>query len=126
MTKQLITIKPEENKGGLQNVQDPNLYRDIYPYSQVCRIPFDGQVEEAAFPGEVWITDTTFRDGMQARTPYTADQIVALYDLLHRLGGESGRADADVVRDAEGRMVRSCLREGPAEARDVRGAGRAR
>jgi len=39
---------------------------------------------------ELWITDTTFRDGQQAREPYTVAQIVHLYDLLHRLDGGSG------------------------------------
>src|SRR5207237_8463928 len=38
-------------------------------------------------PDEIWITDTTFRDGQQARAPYTIDQIVHLYDLLAQLGG---------------------------------------
>ena len=35
-------------------------------------------------PDEIWITDTTFRDGQQARAPYTVDQIVTLYlSLIH-------------------------------------------
>src|SRR5205807_10041589 len=40
-----------------------------------------------ALPKDIWITDTTFRDGQQARAPYTVDQIVHLYDLLAQLGG---------------------------------------
>jgi len=32
-------------------------------------------------PDEIWITDTTFRDGQQSRAPYTVEQIVHLYDL---------------------------------------------
>ena len=39
---------------------------------------------------ELWITDTTFRDGQQAREPYSVAQIVRLFDLLHRLDGDSG------------------------------------
>src|SRR6202165_3595192 len=38
-------------------------------------------------PADIWITDTTFRDGQQARAPYTVEQIVHLYDLLNQLGG---------------------------------------
>ncbi len=45
----------------------------------------------AARPGHaLWVTDTTFRDGQQARAPYTPAQVLALYDLLHRLGGPHG------------------------------------
>jgi len=39
---------------------------------------------------EVWITDTTFRDGQQARPPYTVQQIVDLYGLMHKLDGGAG------------------------------------
>ena len=42
-------------------------------------------------PDEIWITDTTFRDGQQSRAPYTSDQIVTIYDYLHRLGGPNGK-----------------------------------
>ena len=38
----------------------------------------------------MFITDTTFRDGQQARPPYTVKQIARIYDLLHKLGGKSG------------------------------------
>ena len=41
-------------------------------------------------PEEIWITDTTFRDGQQSRAPYTPDQITEIYKLLSRLGGEKG------------------------------------
>jgi isopropylmalate/homocitrate/citramalate synthase len=39
---------------------------------------------------DIWVTDTTFRDGQQARPPYTVGQIVDLYTLMHRLDGGSG------------------------------------
>jgi citrate (Re)-synthase len=41
-------------------------------------------------PESIWITDTTFRDGQQARPPYTPEQIATIFDLLHRLGGRKG------------------------------------
>jgi len=50
--------------------------------------------EEATVPfspaREVWITDTTFRDGQQARPPYTIEQIVDLYKLLNKLDAGTG------------------------------------
>lgn len=41
-------------------------------------------------PEEIWVTDTTFRDGQQAREPYTTEQMVELYKYLHELGGKDG------------------------------------
>jgi len=41
-------------------------------------------------PEDVWITDTSFRDGQQSMAPYTPKQIVDLYKLLSKLGGRYG------------------------------------
>lgn len=80
----------------LQDAPEPNLLRDIFPYDAVPKVVFDGMVEEMEPAPEFYITDTTFRDGQQARPPYTVRQIVELYQLLHRLGGPRG-----VIRQAE-------------------------
>jgi len=45
---------------------------------------------------DIHITDTTFRDGQQARPPYTLDQMVHIYDLMARVSGPRG-----VVRQTE-------------------------
>ena len=45
-------------------------------------------------PDDIWITDTTFRDGQQSRAPYSTEQIVRIYDYLHKLGGPEGRIRA--------------------------------
>ncbi|MDR1856875.1 MAG: histone-lysine N-methyltransferase [Desulfovibrio sp.] len=74
----------------LQEPEKPQLYRDMFPYSSVCRTTFD-QVLLTPRPSSVMrITDTTFRDGQQARPPYTVKQICHMFDLLHRLGGKTG------------------------------------
>ena len=93
----------------LIDVTEPNLMRDIFPYDAVPRIIFDGELERPDPAPQFFITDTTFRDGQQARPPYTVKQIVDMYDLLHRLGGPNGvirqtefflysKADRDAVR----------------------------
>ena len=74
----------------LQNVAEPNLFREMYPYSELPRVIFDGQSVPEAPAEDIWITDTTFRDGQQARPPYTVKQIVDLYTLLSELDGGSG------------------------------------
>ena len=47
-------------------------------------------------PEHIYITDTSFRDGQQSREPYTTQQMVDLYKMLHRLGGPNG-----IVRQTE-------------------------
>lgn len=74
----------------LQDVKDPNLLRDIYPYTSVPRIIFDNKTVPVNLQEDFWITCSTFRDGQQSRTPYTVKQIVRLYDFLHRLGTPDG------------------------------------
>ena len=46
--------------------------------------------EIPSLPEDIWITDTTFRDGQQSRPPYTVEQIEKLFDYMHRLSGEKG------------------------------------
>jgi citrate (Re)-synthase len=65
----------------------PNLLRDDFPYTRIPPIRFEADAVGRALPPEIWITDTTFRDGQQARAPYSVEEIVHLYDLLAELGG---------------------------------------
>ena len=74
----------------LQDIEQPELYREHFPYTEVPRIAFNHRVVPVRMPQQIWITDTTFRDGQQSRTPYTVEQIVTLYTFLHRLGGPKG------------------------------------
>jgi isopropylmalate/homocitrate/citramalate synthase len=65
-------------------------YRNIFPYDEIPRIPFNERFVPMQTPKEAWITDTSFRDGQQARPPYEVDHIVKLFTLLHELGGPNG------------------------------------
>jgi isopropylmalate/homocitrate/citramalate synthase len=99
----------------LQDVGEPNLFRDVFPYDEVCRIEFDHRVELIDPPEEIFITDTTFRDGQQARPPYTVQQIVDLYDMLHRLGGPNGvirQTEFFLYSDKDKEAVQQCLGKG--------------
>ncbi len=80
----------------LQDVSQPNLYRELYEYDSVPKIPFNHRRVPMVVPDEIWITDTTFRDGQQSRSPFTVEQIVELYKMMHRLGGPKG-----VIRQSE-------------------------
>ena len=83
----------EENdyRYSLQDVKEPILYRDVYNYEEVPKIAFNHRRVPMSMPEEIWITDTSFRDGQQSVNPYTPDQIVALYQMMSRLGGPYGR-----------------------------------
>ncbi len=92
-----LRINPQTNllemsqfEYSLQDVETPNLYRTLFSYEEVPKIMFNRRVVPMDMPREIWITDTTFRDGQQSREPYTTKQIVDLYDMLHRLGGPRG------------------------------------
>ncbi len=83
-------LQIEEHMYILDDVVKPNVFRNMFPYSEIPKIPFNDRIVPHDMPKDIWITDTTFRDGQQSRAPYTTEQIVTIYDYLHRLGGPNG------------------------------------
>ncbi|MGC8602367.1 MAG: histone-lysine N-methyltransferase, partial [Desulfomonilaceae bacterium] len=69
----------------LREVDKPNLLRNIFPYSEVPKVDFDFAMIPINPARNFLMTDTTFRDGQQARPPFTVEQISKLFDFLHRL-----------------------------------------
>ena len=57
----------------LVEVSEPNLYRKFFPYAEFPKVEFDDESIPYDTPEQIWITDTTFRDGQQARPPYTPE-----------------------------------------------------
>lgn len=99
----MLEISPKSNlleqnsyRYKLQDVENPNLYRDIYSYDEVPKVAFNHRRVPLSMPEDIWITDTSFRDGQQSVNPYTADQIVDLYKLMAKLGGPYG-----IIRQTE-------------------------
>lgn len=74
----------------LQDVEEPRLFRDMYSYEEIPKIPFNNRRVPMNMQDDIWITDTTFRDGQQSRAPYTTQQMVDIYKMMHRLGGPNG------------------------------------
>ena len=83
-------LEQAQYKYSLQDVPEANLYREIYPYDEIPKVAFNHRRVPVNMPEHIWITDTTFRDGQQSRAPYTPKQIVDIYKMLSRLGGENG------------------------------------
>lgn len=96
------------NSHPLVDATEPNLLEDTFDYDLPPLIKFNGPIVEyidgkpiefdpqAAVKRDFFITDTTFRDGQQARPPYTLEQMVRIYDLMAKLGGPNG-----VIRQTE-------------------------
>lgn len=89
-------IELQENRLELKDISEPNLYRHIFPYNEIPRITFNYKNIPMFVPDEIWITDTTFRDGQQAISPFTVNQMVKIYDYLHELDNNSG-----IIRQTE-------------------------
>ena len=89
-------LEQKNYKYSLQDVPEPNLYREIYDYNTVPKIAFNHRRVPMYMPEEIWITDTSLRDGQQSVEPYTVEQTVNIFKLLSRLGGPYG-----IIRQTE-------------------------
>lgn len=96
LSKKSNLLESESYEYSLQDVKDPNLYEDLFDYGYVPKVLFNHRLVPKSMPDNIWITDTTFRDGQQSITPYTIQQIVDLYKLMSKLGGPNG-----IIRQTE-------------------------
>jgi isopropylmalate/homocitrate/citramalate synthase len=105
---------------------EPHLLEETFPYVEVPRVAFEGKVYEQIDGKQVefdfeerkqaplLISDTTFRDGQQARPPYTKKQIVDLYRLMGRLSGPNrviAYTEFFLYSDNDIAAVEACLEE---------------
>jgi len=114
--------------GRIANIEEgePNLLENTFPFSDVPQMAFTGKVcedidgERVEFDFEkrkkapLVISDTTFRDGQQAREPYTKQQVVSLYKLLGRLSGPNRVIDNTeffVYADSDVAALEACMEE---------------
>jgi len=117
----LLELSPKTNlleennyRYSLQDVADPVLYREVYNYDEVPKVAFNHRRVPMNMPEDIWITDTSFRDGQQSVNPYTPDQIVELFKLLSRLGGPYG-----IIRQTEFFIYSKRDREAIERCRDL-------
>ena len=96
----------------LQDPAQPNLYEHLFDYDSIPKVSFNHRMVPMETPGEIWVTDTTFRDGQQSTSPFTVKQIVDLYQMLHRLGGPKGiirQSEFFVYTAKDRKAVEECL-----------------
>lgn len=99
----------------LQDVDKPNLIRELYNYKEVPKISFNHRLVPMDMPNKLWITDTTFRDGQQSTSPFTLEQIVDIYKLLHKLGGPKGlirQSEFFLYSEKDRKAVEKCMELG--------------
>jgi isopropylmalate/homocitrate/citramalate synthase len=109
-----------DHKTGISNLQanhdnQPNLFKDIFPYSEIPKMVFGSEQIPMFVPEDIWITDTTFRDGQQAMDTYTEKQIIKIYDYLHKLDNNSGvirQTEFFLYTEKDRNAARKCLERG--------------
>jgi len=112
-----MTIKKQSVKipSELKDVKEPELYRDMFPYSSVPRVVLEDRMIQTNIPADIWITDTTFRDGQQSRPPYTPKQIADIFDFMHRMSGPNGvirQTEFFLYSEKDREAVRLCMEKG--------------
>ena len=108
-------LELEEHMYPLVDVEKPNVFRNLFPYTEIPRIAFNDRIVPHHMPDDIWITDTTFRDGQQSRAPYSTEQIVKIYEYLHRLGGPNGKirqSEFFLYSKKDRDAVEKCLEKG--------------
>jgi isopropylmalate/homocitrate/citramalate synthase len=103
------------DKFHIQEVEVPSLYEELFPYTDIPKITFDHIQLPMNLPQDIWITDTTFRDGQQSMTPFTAEQIVRIFDYLHELDNNSGiirQTEFFLYTEKDRKAVEKCLEKG--------------
>lgn len=99
----------------LKDVAEPNLFREYFPYNEVPKMPFNDRVVPKELPADIFITDTTFRDGQQSRPPYTPQEMVTIFDFMHRMSGPKGvirQTEFFLYSDKDKEAVRLCMERG--------------
>ena len=81
--KKLFYYTPGRNfETGIKDTDQGNFYRSIFPYHEVPKIDFDMRLIPIQPADDIFITDTTFRDGQQSMAPFSVEQIERIYDFL--------------------------------------------
>ncbi|MBN2285518.1 MAG: 2-isopropylmalate synthase [Tissierellales bacterium] len=80
----------DNNYSKVLDVLKPNLFKDVFPYHEFPISQFDNVTLPYDLPKQIWITDTTFRDGQQSMESFTVEQIVEIFKMLHVLDNGNG------------------------------------
>jgi len=110
-SEQTNLLEQSVYKYTLQERETPNLYRNLFDYESIPKVSFNHRMVPINMPKEIWITDTTFRDGQQSTSPFTVKQIVEIFKLLSKLGGPKGivrQSEFFVYTEKDREAIRQC------------------
>lgn len=102
------------NYSGVDTLR-PNLFKEVFPYEEIPKVLFNNIQQPMEIPEDIWITDTTFRDGQQSISSMTVEQIVKIYDYLHDLDNGSGiikQTEFFLYSDKDRKAVEKCIEKG--------------
>ena len=105
-------IEQASYRYSLQERETPNLQRYLFDYDSIPKVSFNHRYVPVQMPDEIWITDTTFRDGQQSISPFTAKQITDLFKLMHKLGGPKGlirQSEFFVYTEKDRQALEECM-----------------
>lgn len=97
------------------DVIKPSLYKDVFPYEEIPKVKFNNIQLPMGISENMWITDTTFRDGQQSMTSMNTDQMVRLFELLHELDNDSGiikQTEFFLYSQKDRKAVEECMEKG--------------
>ena len=93
-------LQLEEHMYPLVDVEKPNVFRNLFHYDEIPKIAFNDRIVPHCMPDEIWITDTTFRDGQQVRVnfSFTVKKTVMQYINVWKKGTSSRKLQAGFVQ----------------------------
>src|SRR6056297_1699154 len=93
------------------DVMKPKLYKDVFPYEKFPQNRWNKLNMPIDLPEDIWITDTTFRDGQQSMESFTVDQIVKIYKYLNKIDNGNGlikQSEFFLYSDRDRKAVEKC------------------
>jgi citrate (Re)-synthase len=103
------------SEGDRSSIVSADLMRGNLPFTGIPQIHFDRKPQAVDQAECIFVADTTFRDGQQARAPYTLEQIGAIFDLIHRLSGPHGiirQSEFFLYTERDRRALELCMSKG--------------
>ena len=95
-------LKENVYQYSLQDVNEGNYFREMFEYTTLPKVAFNHRNVPMNMPDQIWLTDTTFRDGQQSRSPFTVKQIVDSLQAHVQAGRPQGHYPPERVLSLHG------------------------